>query len=130
MRRYVYPWGLLLIVALAGCGGPAPVTVTGTVRGKDGKPIEVSKTGVVQITLVPDVAPGTHFTTKVGRAGPDGKFEITDVLPGKYKVAVQVNDPGPIDDKLKGEFSPENTKIVREIDGKAPLTIDLSRPEG
>jgi hypothetical protein len=128
MTRSLCSWALLFaLFALTGCGGPKPVTVTGTVV-KDGKPIEVSKTGSVQITLVPDVAKGEHHTTRVGQAGPDGKFEITDVPPGKYKVAVQANDTGPVDDKLKGAFSPENTKIVREIDGKTPLLIDLAKP--
>jgi hypothetical protein len=39
-----------------------------------------------------------------------------------------VNDPTPRDDRLSGAFSPENTKIVRDIDGKAPLNIDLYKP--
>jgi hypothetical protein len=128
MTRSFCAWALLLaLFAVAGCGGPAPVKVTGRVV-RNGKPIEVSKTGVVLITLVPDVAKGEQYTTRVGRAEPDGKFEITDVPPGKYKVAVQVNDPTPRDDKLNGGFSPENTKIVREIDGKGPLEIDLYKP--
>ena len=119
--------GLLFsVAALSGCGG-GTTKVSGTVV-KDGKPIEVSSTGYVQVTLVPDVAAGEQFTTVVGRCDADGKFEILDVKPGKYKVAVEQFDPTPQSDKLGGAFNQEKTPIVRQIDGKKPLKIDLSNP--
>jgi hypothetical protein len=122
--------GLALIVLslslVAGCE-PSSLKVTGTVL-RDGKPIPVSATGVVQVTLIPDVAPGTPYTTYPGRCDAEGKFEILNVKPGKYKVAIQQFDPDPQTDKLNGAFNQEKTTIVRDIDGKKPIEIDLSKP--
>lgn len=120
---------LLGLFLAAGCGGPKNVTVTGTVL-RDGKPIPVGPTGAVDVTLVQDVGPDEEYTTYPGRADATGKFEIIDVPPGKYRVAVAVLDPTPMEDKLGGAYSIESTKIRREVtDGKTPLTIDLAKPE-
>jgi hypothetical protein len=80
------------------------------------------------VTLVPDVAADATYTSQVGRCDADGKFEILDVKPGKYKVVVEHLDPDPSSDKLGGAFSREKTPISRQIDGKKPLNIDLSNP--
>ena len=119
---------LLGLVCFFGCTGPKTVTVTGTVL-RDGKPIPVGPTGAVDVTLIPDVGPDQEYTTYPGRADAAGKFEILEVPPGKYRVAVAVLDPTPMEDKLGGAYSIENTKIKRDVDGKTPLTIDLARPE-
>jgi hypothetical protein len=116
----------LLLVA-GGCGPPANVTATGTVL-MGGKPIAVGPTGVVQVTLKPDVPPGAEFTTHVGRCNATGQFEVLDVPPGKYKVGVELLDPTPMEDKFQGAHSVDNTKIIREIDGKTPVNIDLAQP--
>lgn len=84
--------------------------------------------GYLEIVLIPDVPPGTPFTTKPGEADATGNFEILEVKPGKYKVTAALRDPLPGDDKFNGEFSAQNTKIIREIDGKTPLVIDLAAP--
>jgi hypothetical protein len=123
-------WLLLGACALllTGCGEKL-VTVKGTVLQND-KPLVVSNTGSVLVTLVPDVPPDTPHTTYPGRADPaTGNFQIDEpVRPGKYKIAVEQNDPLPGDDKLKGKFSPKNTTIVREVvDEKTHLTIDLAK---
>lgn len=39
-------------------------------------------------------------------------------------------DPYPQNDKLGGEFSEANSRIVREIGGGEDISIDVSRPEG
>ena len=123
-------WVAFLIVSLCflGCSGPKTVTVTGTVV-RDGKPIAVGPAGTIDVTLVPDVGPEEQYTTYPGYCDATGKFEILDVPPGKYRVAIAVLDPTPQNDKLGGAYSVENTKIKRDIDGKAPLTIDLARPD-
>lgn len=121
--------GLLMALGLAGCGGPKNVTVTGHIL-RSGKPLPLSKTGVVQITLMPDVGPDQEYTTYVGRCEPDGSFKIEDVPPGRYRIGIEHLDPSPQDDQLRGAFRAENSKIVREIDGKAPLQIDLAKPGG
>jgi len=67
------------LVFLVGCGGaPAKkvVTVTGTVKYK-GEPL---KSGIVKFQ-----ASNGDFATAM--VGPDGKFTITDVVPGEQKVA-------------------------------------------
>jgi hypothetical protein len=103
------------------------VTVTGKVLQGD-KPIPVSPTGVVQVTLKPDVPEGAEFTTYVGRCNPDGSFEVLDVPLGKYKVGVEQLDPTPMEDKLQGAHSVDNTKFIRDVDGKTPIVIDLAKP--
>lgn len=119
--------GVVLTLSLTGCA-PKLVTVTGTVLNNS-QPIQVSQTGSVLVTLVPDVPEGSPYTTYPGRLDATGKFEILEVPPGKYKVAVEQNDPLPGDDKLKGKFSAKNTTIRREVvDEKTPLTIDLANP--
>jgi len=122
--------GLLIACALSltGCGEKL-VTVQGTVL-QNQQPLTMSPTGSIQVTLIPDVPPGTPYTTYPGRADATGKFVIEEkVKPGKYKVAVEQNDPLPGTDKLMGKFSPQNTTIVREVvDEKTPLVIDLAMP--
>jgi len=122
--------GLLMVVFLdTGCGKQANVTVKGTVvRG--GQPIAISKTGILQVTLQPDVPEGQPYSSKLGECDrATGQFVIPDVPPGKYKVGIEQFDPNPQTDKLAGKMRPDNSKIVREIDGKTPLTIDLDKPE-
>jgi hypothetical protein len=125
-RRGLVLAGIAVCLAAAGCS-PGPVKVTGTVL-RDGKPIPVSRTGVVQVTLIPDVAPGEAYTSFVGRCDETGKFEVLDVKPGKYKVVVEQFDPNPMTDKLAGAFSAEKTPIRVDVDGKKPIEIDLAKP--
>ena len=119
---------LAVLLFASGCGEPPTVTVTGTVA-RNGQPLALGPTGVVQITLVPNVPQGTPYTTYVGRPDAAGKFEILDVPPGRYRVAVEQLDPTPQVDKLNGAFSTSSSKIIRQIEGKEPLTIDLAKPE-
>ena len=128
-RRAVIAGLALIVVLVVGCNRQKTATVTGTVvRG--GQPIAVSGTGVLQITLVPDVGPSENYTSKMAECDrATGKFQIPDVKPGKYKIGVEQFDPSPLSDKLNGAFRAENGKIAREIDGKTPLMIDLAKPE-
>jgi hypothetical protein len=131
MIRFVRPIvTLMLCVALgagSGCGGN--IQVSGKLT-KGGKPLPPSQTGHVEIKLIP-VNAKEHYTTQVGIVDEKGSFEIPDVPPGKYKVTVEeMGDPtNPASDTLGGQFSEQNTKIIREIDGK-PLDIELNKPEG
>jgi hypothetical protein len=118
--------GALLL--LSACGGSSKVIVKGKIL-QAGQPIKLSKTGVVQITLVPQIEESKR-TNVVGRGKPDGSFEISGVTAGKYRIGVEVLDPDPRQDRLNGAFSAANTKIERQLDGKAPVEIDISRPEG
>jgi len=116
--------GLLVGVAIVGCGGPKEVTVTGTVlQGK--QPVTLGPTGVLQVTLAPDVPEGADYTTYPGRCDATGKFEVPNVPPGRYKFAIQQFDPDPTTDALQGAFAIDKTKFVHEVDGKTPIAIEL-----
>ena len=127
VNRFLIAASLVGSMFLIGCGGERLITVTGTVL-RDGKPLPVSRTGVVQVTLVPDVQPGEPYTTHVGRCDSEGKFEIPEVPVGTYKIAIELLDPTPQVDKLGGAFS-QNTKFKRQLEGKEPLQIDLAKPD-
>jgi len=119
-----------LAVALllsSGCNQQRNVTVTGNVL-RSGQPIACSANGYVQVTLMPDVDAKEGYTTRQSRCEKDGAFKIVEVPPGKYKIGVEQWDPNPQIDKLNGAFRPGDSKVIRDIDGKAPLTIDLAKP--
>jgi hypothetical protein len=121
---------VILLAALAnfhGCESkPRTVTVTGSVT-RGGQPLPVSKTGYVQIMLLPDVGADEHYTTRVGRCEKDGTFAIPEVPPGKYRIGIEQFDPNPQIDKLNGAFRAGDSKVIREIDGKTPIDIDLAK---
>lgn len=129
-RRQALWVALLALAAISpGCNrGPQTVTVTGKiVRG--GQPIAVGPTGYVQVMLLPDVGADEQYTTRVGRCEKDGTFVIPEVQPGKYKIGVEQLDPTPQSDKLNGAFRAGDSKIIRDVDGKTPIEIDLAKPE-
>ncbi len=115
------------VMACVGCGGEELVTVTGSVS-KGGQVLKTGPTGYVQVTLMPDVGADESYTSRIGECDKEGKFTITEVKPGKYKVGVEQFDPTPQTDKLNSVFAAQNGKIVRVLDGKAPLVIDLNQP--
>ena len=73
------------LMLLAGCGksGKKIVTVTGTVTYKG----QQLKTGIIKF-----VAPNGDFA--MGNIGPDGKFTVTDVVPGEQKVGYVAGPQG------------------------------------
>lgn len=118
-----------LLALSAGCGPPPNVTATGKVL-RNGQPIAMSgPNGIIQLTLKPDVAADQQFTTIPGRCEPDGSFSIPDVPPGPYVFGVEILDPTPQTDKLGGSLNYLNSKIKRNVDGKAPIAIDVAKPE-
>jgi len=129
-RRFAHWAGLLAILAIFhGCDNkPRTVTVTGSVT-RGGQPLPVSNTGYVQIMLLPDVGADEQYTTRVGRCEKDGTFQIPEVPPGKYRIGVEQLDPNPQTDKLNGAFRAGDSKIKRDLDGKAPVLIDLAKPD-
>ena len=120
---------LAVILVSTGCKRDQTVTVTGSVV-KSGQPIPVGPTGALEVRLRPDVGEDEPYTDSLARCEKDGSFSIPNVLPGRYKVGVELFDPTPQMDKLNGAFRADTGKIIREIDGKAPLTIDLAKPAG
>jgi len=121
---------LLAFVAVAlctGCKRESNITVTGRVL-KNGQPLAVGPTGNVQITLVPDVSADEHYTSSIGECDKQGNFTIPNVKPGRYKIGVEQFDPTPQTDKLNGAFMAAGGKIIRDLDGKAPVVIELTKP--
>jgi hypothetical protein len=129
-RNAAVAWLLMAVVVCVGCGKKNNnITVTGSVL-RNGQPLPVSKNGYVQVTIQPDSDPGKAFTPRLAECDKaTGKFEIQDIPPGKYKVGIQQFDPDPTTDKLKGAFFVDTSKIVRDLDGKTPLDIDLAKPQ-
>jgi hypothetical protein len=107
------------LLALAGCGGPKVVKMTGKVYNRD-KPYPG-----VTVCLFPD-SPGTRPAESM--AGPDGSFEfktldpdggvLHGVVPGRYKVGIRPQIRGGI---------PAFTKYTSAK--SSPLTVDVP-PEG
>jgi hypothetical protein len=122
---------LVLGVFLSGCGGGVrKVKITGKVLN-NGQPLKITEgKGEVRITLLPVVEPGQPYDTFRGKAGTDGSFEIPDVPAGKYRVGIEHLDPSPQEDQMRGRFAPNNSKIIRDLDGKASLDLDVSKPTG
>jgi hypothetical protein len=127
-QRSVLAVTLMILAPAAGCNPqPRTVTVTGSVL-RGGQPIAVSNTGYVQIMLLPDVGADAQYTTRVGRCEKDGTFVIPEVPPGKYKIGIEQFDPNPQIDKLNGAFRAGDSKVIRDLDGKTPINIDLAKP--
>jgi|SRR6516164_1255509 hypothetical protein len=117
---------IALLLALSGCGGPKNVTVNGKVT-RNGQPLPCSKTGKVWVCLSEDKP---VYNTYFADADAEGAFAIPNVPIGRYRVEIQHQDPTPQDDKLKGAYARNKTKIIRDVDGKNSLEIDLGKPEG
>ena len=127
---------LLVVIAIIG-GARGAAVARRAIGPRSGPPDErtnnIRQFGlaarVLQVTLRPDVGPDEDYTSKIGECDREGKFTITDVAPGNYKVGIEQFDPTPQVDKLNGVFHPSSSKIKRTIDGQAPLAIDLAKPE-
>jgi hypothetical protein len=124
----------ILALTLAGCqqnSGPVTVPLQGSLL-MNGAPLEVKgrEIGLGQVALefIPADDTGPAPQTYGVQAGVDGKFTFAGgIKPGKYKVAVYQWDPYPMVDKLQGAYSKERTTIVRDVDGKTPIDIDLAK---
>lgn len=128
VQRQALLVGLAVTMLLSpGCSKQRTVTVGGSVV-RNGQPITCSPTGYVQVMLIPDLDASQDYTTRQARCEKDGSFKIVEIPPGKYKIGVEQWDPNPQTDKLQGAFRAGDSKIVRDIDGKSPLNIDIGKP--
>lgn len=118
----------LAAAVAAGCSAKAErqATVTGNVL-ENGRPIKLSETGNVQLLFVPFNDPYTGYYAEVGR---DGAYRAEKVPVGKYRISIQIQDPHPQVDRLKGKFGEENSPIVREVTGDASIDFDVAKPQG
>lgn len=127
--RFVY---CTLVLAAVGCGGGSDgkVTVNGQLL-KSNKPLTLKNDVMKNMVFFPFDALKANkpFTTYPGTIHEDGSFEVRDIPPGKYLITLQLlGDTG---DMCKGAFADEKrSKLIREVDGKEPLKIDVTKPAG
>ena len=58
-----------------------------------------------------------------------GTFDVPAISPGKYKISLGI--AGQMGgDPFDGKFAPTVSKIERDVDGKAEIVIDISKPTG
>ena len=122
MRHAVLSLMAACPLALTGCGGGSPSTVSGTVT-LDGTPVE---TGAVKFVLASGGKPTSASVSK-------GKFE-TKLPPGRYKVALYATKAaGSIKQKSYDgkEFMLELTEemIPEQYNSKSELTEEIKAGE-
>ena len=113
---------------LMGCaaGGPPRVKVTGELH-KNSKLLKIHTSVMRDMVFVPKNG------AKDARPIPavvkdDGTFEVPSIPAGKYLIALQlIGDGG---DMCKGMFPMDSSKLIRTIDGKAPIMIEITKPTG
>jgi hypothetical protein len=116
--------GFVLCVSVAGCG---KVTVKGRIL-KGGKPIEISQKGMAHVSFYPSnrkESDPPSYSSSLNRE--DGTFEIKDIPKGEYHVGVGINDPYPGADQLRGRYDGKESNIVRQVNGKDEIVIDLEK---
>lgn len=143
MARIVFASVLgLTLLFQAGCGEEGyglanAVKLTGTVTD-GGTPLHVegleNATGMITVGFCPIEGDGkgqARVEATSAMVAADGTFEVVDgIQPGTYLITVRAWEPYPQIDKLKGKFSEQRSKIIREIAGDTELEIDVSNPEG
>lgn len=135
------PNGCRVLVALAilfvsGCG-PSLIKVKGRIL-RGGKPQLGEKNDAVMVVFYPysegGAGPEEAYTANFSSAR-DGSFEIRGktgkgIPPGKYRIGVKLlYGRGDKKDRLRGEFGPQNSTIVREITSSIKeVLVDLDAP--
>lgn len=138
---FAFALGVALVLQI-GCGEEGyglanAVKLTGTVTD-GGTPIHVegleNATGMITVGFCPIEGDGkgqARIESTAAMVAADGTFEVVDgIEPGTYVVTVRAWEPYPQVDKLKGKFSENRSKIIREITGDTVLEIDVANPEG
>ena len=130
LRRFLAPLFLLACSAVVGCGGVAMVKPKGKVV-QNGQNLTVGeKTGMIQVTLFAE-SDTEMANAQATNTKSDGTFEVVGregkgVAKGKYKVAVQVLDPYPKTDKLKGKYDRDKTTLTVDV-SDAELIVDVGK---
>ncbi len=112
--------GVLLLVLLAGCGGPKMVTVRGALLYQ-GKPYKASEKTYVTVMFAPSTdKPGQTYPAKYTRT--EGTYTVT-VPAGPYKVGIIV------DDKESGQFLsvPAAQSKIHDLTDDRQLDLDLAK---
>ena len=124
MRRFLP----LLLVALAGCGGPKTYTVGGTVT-RGGEKLTWPNGGTLLVIFMPADDKKTERYSARETDTAASSYKVTGIPAGKYKVAVQQfypNEKTDFNDSLGGRYDPGHTDLVVEVKGDdAALNIDI-----
>lgn len=132
----------ILLVGLAGCGGPKGVPVKGKlIMPSTTKLVE---TDDVQISFVPEGSAGKPAVATYSKADQSFAFsagKVKGVVPGKYKVVLKITPyPGmpesakrePAFDALNTRYSLAKTNLNVEIpagDQPVSVTVDLDKSQ-
>jgi hypothetical protein len=110
-------------LAVAGCGGPSKVAITGKVT-KNGQPLQVGEKTLVTVTFGPeDVKVGQTYPAKFNRQ--EGTYQV-EIPPGKYTVNIVVafpREPG----RPPLSRPPEDAKTVYDLSEAKTLDIEIAK---
>lgn len=129
---------LILCLHLPACtSGPKPIKVTGKLNYKD-QPLKVDPKGGVTLSFIQaaeDDKPSTTYNAEINRDDMTFVVKSRDpkgIPPGKYRIAVNLMMPEQTAQvqEINQRFSPQDTKIERDITTEEPIVLDLSKPEG
>jgi len=121
---------VFVFLLLGGCAssGQGKVKVTGQLLRND-KPLKLKTDVMREMTFYPyeEKKADKLVNTYPAVVNDDGTFEVS-MPPGKYVIALKLLDG--TGDICKGTFTPEKSKLIRDIAGKAPMNIEVTKPGG
>jgi hypothetical protein len=93
---------------------------------------------VVYYPLTPTGEPDKQAEFYWASVKPEGTYEVLGkegkgIPPGRYRISVILPAAFTNEDKLKGAFGPDNSKIIRTVAKEVKvqeINIDLARPDG
>jgi hypothetical protein len=137
-----------LALAVSGCGDQKGSEPRISVKGKlleSGKPFVFDQSriklppgtsmppgtggeGLIRLSFLPTEG-GDVTYAKVDASL--GRFEASIPKPGRYKIALTLGGlPPGTTDPLGATFTPENTRIVRDLKDGDEIVIDIAKPQG
>ena len=125
--RLLFP---LVLVALAGCGGPKTYTVGGTVT-RGGEKLTWPDGGRLLVIFMPADESKTDRYSARETSTEASSYKVAGIPAGRYKVAVQQFYPSAktdFNDALGGRYDPGHTDLVVEVKGDTTeLNIDIPK---
>jgi len=131
-RKFPFAVVFLTLVFATGCSGPKPINLQGKVVLPN--TIKLVETDSVEFRFVPDTDKGKAATATLKVS--DMTFSTPEIVPGKYKIAVQITPYAgmPGNDKRARDFQSfnrdheaEKTKLSTEVSAEPTqsVTVDL-----
>ncbi len=140
MRFLILLFSVCLIASLPACSTGSKLA-TAKVKGNllfNGTPFVSKHNGSLTVKFIPIVEEGQPFDTFIADVNrEDGSFVVVgraeDGIPvGKYRISIDqmVMNMPPEVEAMNRRFSPEVSRIIREITGNETIQIDLAKAEG